>query len=83
MDLRTLFVWVGIGFLTACAGSPSQTPPPPCQGYCSTHGDGYQWAQSGNFTDLRFCQGYDDAFVQGCLDGLGDARRYTPASQGI
>lgn len=69
--------------LIACAGNGVMPPPAPCSEHCSTHSDGYEWAQRGNFTDPRWCEGYPDAFMAGCRNGLEDLKRLRPSSQGI
>jgi hypothetical protein len=69
--------------LGACAGGNAMPPPAPCSVHCSTHTDGYEWAQRGNFTDPRYCEGYPDAFMLGCRNGLEDFKQLRPSSEGI
>jgi hypothetical protein len=69
--------------LGACAGNSAMPPPAPCSVHCSTHTDGYEWAQRGNFTDPRYCEGYPDAFMLGCRNGLEDLKQLRPSSEGI
>jgi hypothetical protein len=67
----------------ACAGNNALPPPAPCTDHCTTHTDGYEWAQRGNFTDQGYCEGYPDAFMLGCRNGLEDLKQLRPSSQGI
>lgn len=69
--------------LCACTGSDTMPPPAPCSTHCTTHTDGYEWAQRGSFTDPQYCEGYPDAFVRGCRNGVEDLRQLRPSSEGI
>ena len=69
--------------LSACAGSDTMPPPAPCSTHCTTHTDGYEWAQRGNFTDPQYCEGYPQTFVLGCRNGVEDLRQLRPSSEGI
>ena len=67
----------------ASARGDTVPPPAPCSTHCTTHTDGYEWAQRGNFTDPQYCEGYPDAFVFGCRNGVEDLRQLRPSSEGI
>jgi len=67
--------------LLACATTAPTVAP--CTGHCSTHEDGYQWAQNGNMTDTSACKGYTDAFEGGCRDGIEDLSQLHPKQQGL
>ncbi len=69
--------------LGACAGGDTLPPPAPCSVHCTTHTDGYEWAQRGNFSDPSYCEGYPDAFERGCRNGVEDFQQLRPSSQGI
>lgn len=57
--------------LAGCASSPLRVAT--CKTACSTHEEGYQWAQSANLTDAARCTGnYPEAFIDGCRDGVED-----------
>ncbi|SFF37331.1 hypothetical protein SAMN04488120_10334 [Fontimonas thermophila] len=71
-------------WLSACATDPDAiTSLPPCRGHCSTHTDGYEWAQRGRLSDPRACAGYTEDFERGCRDGIEDLQQLQPASRGI
>ena len=80
--LRTIPL-IPVLLLGACAGNGALPPPAPCSEHCTTHTDGYEWAQRGNFTDPGYCEGYPDAFVRGCRNGVEDFKQLRPSSQGI
>jgi uncharacterized protein YceK len=46
----------------------------PCQSYCATQDDGYQWAQRSNLYDAAPCAGYTAAFTAGCRQAVVDAQ---------
>ncbi|MGH8444310.1 MAG: hypothetical protein ACREVL_03535 [Solimonas sp.] len=73
-----------LALLAGCASDPIG-PPPPCSGECSSHDDGYLWAQRGALDDPRQCegQGYSPAFVRGCKDAINDFSQMKPASKGL
>jgi len=63
-----------LALLAGCAAAPGQTTvSSACQGNCSSHEDGYQWAQRANLVDAAPCNGqYPEAFIDGCRDGVED-----------
>ncbi len=66
--------------LAACSGSPS-SPQPRCHGNCSTHTEGYEWAQRGDYEDPAVCEGYSAAFTDGCRDGVEDRNQMRRATR--
>lgn len=78
-----LFAPLAVLLLAACAGNAEIPPPSPCSTHCATHTDGYEWAQRGNFTDPRYCEGYPETFERGCRNGVEDMRQLRPSSEGI
>lgn len=55
-----------------------------CNGACSSHSDGYEWAQQMNLEDVRQCAGdYPDDFARGCRDAVNDFAQMRPASKGL
>lgn len=87
MTAKPLFIALALGagaLLSGCGGDPGiVTELPPCKFHCSTHTDGYEWAQRGNLSDARSCEGYPDAFVRGCRNGIEDLQQLRPSSKGI
>lgn len=73
----------GALLLGACASGDTMPPPAPCSVHCSSHTDGYEWAQRGSFTNPKYCEDYPEDFVQGCRNGLEDMQQLKPSSQGI
>ncbi|MES0872429.1 hypothetical protein [Sinimarinibacterium thermocellulolyticum] len=69
--------------LSACASGDTLPPPAPCRTHCSTHTDGYEWAQRGRLTDPRYCEGYTESFARGCRNGIEDLRQLRPSSEGL
>lgn len=67
--------------LLACAAAPLAVAP--CSDHCTTHEDGYQWAQNGNMTDSSACKGYTEAFERGCSNGIEDLNQLHPKQQGF
>lgn len=68
--------------LAGCAGGPAHERPR-CQGSCSTHTEGYEWAQRGDYEDPAVCEGHAPAFVEGCRDGIEDRSQMRRATRGI
>ncbi|HSW14182.1 MAG TPA: hypothetical protein VLI06_15150 [Solimonas sp.] len=68
--------------LGACASQGK--PVTACKTLCSTHEEGYQWAQSANLTDARGCNGnYPEAFLDGCRDGVEDLYQLRRATRSL
>ncbi len=81
--IRPLLLCVAL-LPAACATTADRSlPPSPCSEHCQTHTEGYEWAQRGNLSDAGACEGYADAFVRGCRNGVEDLQQLRPASQGI
>ncbi len=60
-----------LALLAGCAATPQTVAG--CKTACSSHEEGYQWAQSANLIDDRPCAGaYPEAFIAGCRDGVED-----------
>jgi hypothetical protein len=57
--------------LAACSSAPV-VPVNPCQRYCVSYEQGYQWAGAANLSDERNCDGYTDAFGRGCRQQIND-----------
>ncbi len=57
--------------LTACASTPPAAVAP-CERYCASYEQGYQWAGSANLDDVRNCDGYTAAFGRGCRQQISD-----------
>ena len=58
--------------LGACASTPDHREIARCSGACTTHEEGYQWAQGANLLDAAACRDYSPAFIDGCKDGVED-----------
>lgn len=67
--------------LAGCVGTAAIPPPPPCQGNCTTHTEGYEWAQRANLQDAKRCDGYPDSFSAGCRDGVEDMLQFWRTSR--
>lgn len=80
--LRRFAIGCWLASLSACAGQPP-VPVTPCTGYCQTYEEGYQWARNGNLADERACDGYAEAFRQGCEQGVADLYRLRPSREGL
>lgn len=87
MTARSRLLALALGasaLLSGCAGDPDTIIDlPPCKSHCTTHTDGYEWAQRGNLSDPRSCEGYPEAFVRGCRNGVEDLQQLHPSSKGI
>lgn len=82
--IRPLACLLGAALLAACATDPDVIATlPPCSDHCSTHTDGYEWAQRGNLGDPRACDSYPEEFARGCRNGVEDLQQLRPASRGI
>lgn len=62
--------------LSSCVGTTPVPPPPPCQGSCTTHTEGYEWAQRASLQDAKHCDGYPETFSAGCRDGVEDMLQF-------
>ena len=65
--------------LTGCATAPTTDR---CNSSCSTHEDGYAWAQQGNIEDPAACKGYGAEFTRGCQDAVEDYKQLRPVQKG-
>lgn len=57
--------------LSACATAASVAP---CNTYCSSVDQGYQWAQNARLLDAAACAGYAANFSAGCRQAVRDAQ---------
>jgi hypothetical protein len=58
--------------LAACSTLTGTSNVARCEGACTTHEEGYQWAQGANLLDTTECRDYPQAFLEGCRDGVED-----------
>ncbi len=81
---RLLLPFAPALFVTALAGCATHPVSiPRCAGGCSTHTEGYEWAQRGDYEDPAVCEGYGAAFTDGCRDGIEDRNQLRRGSRGI
>ena len=60
-------------FIGGCASTPPSAVKP-CNTYCSTYEEGYQWAQNASLKDERQCAGYAKDFIRGCEQEIIDVK---------
>lgn len=82
MNRYKLLAPVAALLLTGCATQPQVAS---CTRACSSHEEGYQWAQGANLTDPAACDGqpYPAAFVEGCRDGVEDLYQLRRATRSL
>lgn len=68
--------------LGACASPPSQAVAA-CTVHCSTHDDGYVWAQSMNLRDAAPCDHHAAAFSLGCQEAVEDMNQLRARKEGL
>ncbi|AXQ28638.1 hypothetical protein D0B54_08070 [Solimonas sp. K1W22B-7] len=77
-----LLITLPLALLAGCASTPQVVAG--CKGACSSHEDGYQWAQRANLTDDRPCAGsYPAEFIDGCRDGVEDLYQIRRATRSL
>jgi len=81
MKPSTILAALAALLLAGCAAQPTAAS---CKTACSSHEEGYQWAQGANLTDTRACQGrYPEAFLDGCRDGVEDLNQLRRATRSL
>lgn len=79
MNLSTIPAALAALLLAACAAQPTAAV---CKTACSSHEEGYQWAQGANLRDPRACAGgYPESFIDGCRDGIEDLNQLRRATR--
>lgn len=71
-----------VTLIAGCAAAPAQ-PVPRCQGACTTHTEGYEWAQAADLADDRVCASYAEDFASGCRNGVEDRNQLRRGARGI
>lgn len=68
--------------LAGCAAAPERAPPR-CEGACTSHTEGYEWAQAADLEDARVCASYPEDFASGCRNGVEDRNQLRRGARGI
>lgn len=69
--------------LAGCAASAPLAGKPQCTGNCTTHTEGYEWAQRADYADPAVCNGHVAEFAEGCRDGIEDRNQLRRGSRGF
>ena len=68
--------------IAGCVSNPPAAVAP-CNAYCSTYEEGYQWAQNASLTDDRSCAGYSKDFIRGCQQEVVDVQKSFAPHEGF
>ena len=80
MTQPAILCLIAAGLLCACSAPLPATEP--CQSYCNTHAEGYEWASRAMLLDERVCGGYAKEFARGCRDAVTDyAKSVSPRKE--